>query len=146
MMNIIVHLIRIKFLLSLCLVMKLFLLIPIFLSTFIKVMKYMQVNNVRPRREVAMCSLFEDVQNCGTTYCPISSTSLSKFYYILNFLLLEIGTLCHVLETINTCNAHVQLHAIHAKWKFLSFKPPSLSIILYKFFVMIMESWGNGIS
>lgn len=61
MMKIIVDLIWIKFLLSLCLVMKLFLLIPIFLSTFIKVMKYMQVNNVRPRREVAMCSLFEDV-------------------------------------------------------------------------------------
>lgn len=57
---------------------------------------------------------------CGTTYCSISSTSMSKLYYILNFLLLEIGTLCHVLEIINTCNAHVQLHA---RWTFFSFKP-----------------------
>jgi hypothetical protein len=39
MMKIIVDLTRINFLLFLCLVMMLFLLIPIFLSTFIKVMK-----------------------------------------------------------------------------------------------------------
>jgi hypothetical protein len=61
MTKIIVDLIWIKFLLLPCLVMMLFFLLPIFLSTFIEVMKYMQVNNVRPRREVAMCSLFEDV-------------------------------------------------------------------------------------
>jgi hypothetical protein len=103
-------LIWIKFLLLPCLVMMLFFLLPIFLSTFIEVMKYMQVNNVRPKREVAMCSLFEDVWR-------LRYHLLSNFFHILEQIIFHLKLFalrnCHLLSNFFHFLEQITFHLKH---------------------------------